>query len=44
VVGFVFNGAPVDGRRGYYGYAYYGYYAYGDEEPEPAEGGGGRKG
>lgn len=36
VLGFVFNGAPVDGRRGYYGYAYYGYYAYG-EEPEPAK-------
>ncbi|MDR7603840.1 MAG: polysaccharide biosynthesis tyrosine autokinase [Armatimonadota bacterium] len=36
VLGFVFNDAPVDSRRGYYGYAYYGYYAYG-EEPEEAQ-------
>ena len=36
VLGFVFNDAPVDGRRGYYGYAYYGYHAYG-EEPEEAQ-------
>lgn len=34
VLGFVFNAAPVDGRRGYYGYAYYGYYAYAEEEAE----------
>lgn len=36
ILGFVFNGVPVDSRRGYYGYAYYGYYAYGDE-PKPAQ-------
>lgn len=35
VIGFVFNAAPVDGRRRYYGYAYYGYYAYGEEQVKP---------
>lgn len=38
VLGFVFNAAPVDGRRGYYGYAYYGYYAYGEHEEADTRG------